>query len=88
MIALIRLFVLVMLVLTLVYFGLSFWSRLVRRRKLGAHYDSHDVPGSRDEFIARGLRRYDRSLRRRLLLLVYILPLSLIALLVYLVNFA
>lgn len=88
MIALVRLFVPVMVLLTLVYFGLSIWSRQVRRRKLGAHYDSHDVTGTREEFIARGLRRYDRSLRRRLLLLVYILPLSLIALMVYLVNFA
>jgi hypothetical protein len=44
-------------------------------------------PGDRDAYIAEGMAQYERSLRRKLLWLVYILPVTAIGLLIWLTNF-
>ncbi|MCC6305668.1 MAG: hypothetical protein IT545_10795 [Rhodobacteraceae bacterium] len=96
MIALVRLAALLFVVLTLIYVSVSLYDRSLRRERLEKRWDSRHTPGphppdrpqDRAEFIARGLRRYDRSVRRRLLLLVYVIPVTVIAILVWLVNFA
>ncbi|EPX82971.1 hypothetical protein [Salipiger mucosus] len=74
-------------VLTVIYLALSAWSRSVRRRKLQARWDARGGPGTRADYVARGLRAYDRSLRRKLILGVYIVPACVVALIVYLTNF-
>ncbi|TDK48944.1 hypothetical protein [Antarcticimicrobium luteum] len=77
-----------LIVLTVVYVVLSIYSRRVRRRKLAERWDSKDVlTVDRETFIRRGLERYDRSFRRKLILGVYIVPLTLIAILIYVTNF-
>lgn len=43
--------------------------------------------GDRDAFIREGLEDYDDSFRRKLILLIYIVPVVLVAVTVYLVNF-
>ncbi len=87
MIAPIRLIFMLLIVLTVVYIILSLWSRRTRRRKLETYWDEKGHKGDRDAFITRGLRQYDRSIRRKLLLAVYIVPLLLIAVLIYVMNF-
>ena len=87
MLALLRLLGVGFVVLTVVYAGLSLWSRRVRRRKLEAEWDAAQGPGGRDAFVAEGLADYDRTLRRKLILGVYVIPLCLIGLIVYLTNF-
>lgn len=87
MLALLRLLLIGFAVLTVIYAALSLWSRRVRRRRLEREWDEAQGPGSRERFVADGLRHYDRSLRRKLILGVYILPLCLIALITYLTNF-
>ena len=87
MLDLLRLLLIGFAVLTVIYAALSLWSRRVRRRRLGREWDEAQGPGSRERFVADGLRHYDRSLRRKLILGVYILPLCLIALITYLTNF-
>jgi len=87
MLALLRLLGVGFVVLTVVYAGLSLWSRRVRRRKLGAEWDAAQGPAAREAFVAEGLADYDRSLRRKLILGVYVIPLCLIGLIVYLTNF-
>jgi hypothetical protein len=44
-------------------------------------------PGNREAYIAEGMAQYERSLRRKLLWLVYILPVSAMVLLIWLTNF-
>lgn len=88
MLPMLRLFFVLMVVLTVIYVIVSIWSRRVRRRKLAERWDSKDVlTVDRETFIARGLQKYDRSFRRKLILLIYIIPLTLILLIVYVTNF-
>lgn len=87
MIAPIRLIFVLLIVLTVVYIALSLWSRSVRRGKLETYWDEKGLSGDREDFIRRGLKRYDNSIRRKLLLGVYVVPLALIAVLVYVTNF-
>jgi len=86
--ALIRLFVIAFAVLSIVYLSLSLYSRAKRRDKLEAEWDEGGVETPRDRFVQAGLKDYDGSLRRKLILGVYIVPLCLVVLIIYLVNFA
>jgi len=87
MFALMRLVVVGFVVLTIVYICLSLYSRMVRRSKLAAQWDDNP-DGDREAFIQSGLEDYDHSLRRKLILGVYVVPTVLIAVIIYLTNFA
>ena len=87
MIGFIRLFVMLMVVLTVFYVSLSFYSRAVRRSKLKQKWHDGKHLVDRDTFVQRGLERYDGSIRRKLILGVYIVPVGVIALIIYLTNF-
>ena len=88
MLVMLRFLLPLLVVLTVIYIAVSIYSRSVRRRKLAERWDSKDVlTVDRDTFIRRGLERYDRSLRRKLILGVYIVPLTVIAILIYVTNF-
>jgi hypothetical protein len=69
--------------LTIIYFLVSIYSRSVRREKLEkAWAEEHPGNGNlaeRDAYVADGLARYDKGLRRKLILLVYIVPVALVA---------
>lgn len=88
MIGLLRLLVVGFLGLSVLYLCLGFWSRSVRRRKLGEEWDEEGRTGDREAFIREGLRDYDLSLRPKLLLGVYVIPMLIIGLIIYLNNFA
>lgn len=85
--AVLRLFVIAFIVMLIVYFILSAWSRSVRRTKLGNEWDEGGGTGDRDAFIKQGLTDYDGSLRRKLILGVFVVPYLVIGVLVYVVNF-
>jgi len=87
MLAFAKLFLILMVALTVVYVSLSFYSRSVRRDKLEAEWDTGPGEGDRDAFVREGLKAYDGSLRRKLILGVYIVPLALIGFIVYATNF-
>nr|WP_298258073.1 hypothetical protein [uncultured Litoreibacter sp.] len=87
MFAVLRLSVIAFIVMLVVYFVLSAWSRSVRRSKLGAEWDEEGRSGDRDAFIEQGLAEYDGSLRRKLILGVFVVPYLVIGVLVYVVNF-
>lgn len=74
-------------VLTVIYFIISAWSRSVRKEKLEDEWDHEIREGNRDAFIEQGLKEYDRSLRRKLILGVYVIPLVFILVMIYVVNF-
>lgn len=87
MLALVRLVIICFVLMTVIFVALSFWSRAVRKRKLAAEWDEEIREGDREAFIDEGLEAYSHSLRRKLILLVYIVPILLIGVIVYLVNF-
>ena len=87
MLALARLIIISFAIMTVVYVALSLWSRSVRKRKLAREWDEEIRTGDREAFIDEGLEVYSHSLRRRLILLVYIVPVVVIGTIVYFVNF-
>ncbi|MBR9844425.1 MAG: hypothetical protein GYB25_14795 [Rhodobacteraceae bacterium] len=87
MFALLRLSVIGFVVLTIIYVALSFYSRAVRRDKLEAEWDEEGMTGDKEAWVDEGLEDYDGSLRRKLILGVYIVPVTLVIVLIYFVNF-
>ena len=88
MFALARLIFVGFIVLTVIYVCLSLYSRSVRRGKLRAEWDEEGYEGDRDAFVEQGLQEYDQSLRRKLILGVYIIPVTVVAVIIYLTNFS
>ncbi|MFY9212711.1 MAG: hypothetical protein WAO69_16475 [Aestuariivita sp.] len=82
-----RLMVTLFVALTIVYVCLSFYSRSVRRTKLEERWHQEGIGGDKETFIREGLEEYDGSIRRKLILGVYVVPLVVIALLIYVTNF-
>lgn len=74
-------------ILTVIYIALSIWSRRVRRGKLRREWQDTGRPGEEDAYIEAGLKEYDGSLRRKLIWGVYIVPMAVIAAIVYWTNF-
>ena len=88
MIGLLRAAVLAFVLLSVVYVIVSIYSRSVRREKLEKRFDEGDVGGDRDAYIAQGMTKYEKGLRKRLIWLVYIIPITVVGVLIYLVNYA
>ncbi len=87
MIAIIRLAVFGFIGLSVVYLVVSVYSRSERREKLEKQFDAGDVAGERDAYIEAGMQAYRHGLRRKLILLVYVIPAVVVAVTVYLVNY-
>ncbi|MRH21525.1 hypothetical protein [Rhodovulum strictum] len=87
MFALLRFLLLGFVVLTVVYVAVSLYSRAERRRKLRRHWDERIGTGDRDAFVRKGLALYDRSLRRKLILGVYVIPMIVVCTIIYIVNY-
>jgi len=90
MIGLIRNIVIIFLILTVVYVILSQWSRWRERMRLSENYraqtDLFRENETEDAFIARGMVRYNRSLRPKLFLSVYAIPGGIATLLIWLAQ--
>lgn len=90
MIGLIRNIVIIFLILTVVYVILSQWSRWRERVRLAEDYRAQTElfrqSETEDDFISRGMRRYNRSLRPKLFLSVYAIPGAIATLLVWLAQ--
>ena len=87
MIALARLLILLFFALSIIYIIVSIRSRQIRKRKLRSEWREKGQVGAEEDFLREGLADYDSSLRKKLILLVYIVPLAVIAYIVYAVNF-
>lgn len=72
--------------LTVIYWIISAYSRSVRREKLENEFDAGGIAGLREDFVARGMAQYEHGLRKRLILLVYVVPVVLIVVIAYVVN--
>lgn len=87
MIAIIRLVVFGFLGLSVLYILISLYSQSVRRESLEKKFDAGGIEGERDAYITAGMIAYQKGLRRQLIWLVYIVPMGVIAVTVYLVNY-
>ncbi len=87
MIAIIRLIFFGFIGLTVVYWLVAIYSRSVRRERLEKEFDAGGVEGSRDDYIKAGLDAYEHGLRRKLIVLVYIIPAVIVAATVYYVDY-
>ncbi|MGL4320147.1 MAG: hypothetical protein ACRCS3_04725 [Paracoccaceae bacterium] len=81
-----RLVIFGFLVLSVVYLLVSIYARSVHREALEKEFDAGGIDGSREAFIDQGMASYKDSLRRKLLLLVYIVPMAVVGLTIYFVN--
>jgi uncharacterized membrane protein len=81
-----RLIFMALVVLTVVYFLVAVYSRSVRREKLEKQWAAEGLEGDRDAWIEAGMKAYEKGLKRRLLWLIYIVPMVAFAATIYFVN--
>ncbi len=86
----IKLVVIGFVALTIVYWSVSIYSRSVRREKLEKSW-SADHPQStdkaaRDDYIAKGMADYDSGFRKKLIFLVYVVPVVTVSAILILTN--
>ncbi len=86
MIGLIRLAVFGFLALSVVFVCLSFYSRAVRKGKLRTEWEAGPKDVDEETFLDQGLKEYEGSLRRKLIWGVYVVPIVVIAVIIYLTN--
>ena len=92
MIGMLRAGVLAFVLLTVVYLLVSVYSRSVRREKLEDAWDTDPAREGaakveRDAYIEAGMEAYRHGLRRKLIWLVYIIPMAVVLATVYAVNY-
>lgn len=86
--ALVRLFGLLFVLCTIAYLLVSIYSRSVRTEKLEKRWDADRPDGiDRDTYVREGLKAYDTSFRRKLILLIYVVPFVAVAVTVYVTNY-
>ena len=73
--------------MTVVYLLLSVYSRSVQREELEKRFDAGDGDGARDAYIEAGMRDYEKSLRKKLIWLVYVIPAIVFVAVFYGLNF-
>lgn len=83
----IRLAVVGYVALTVVYFVMKIYLRSVHRENLEKEFDVGDGMGDRSAHIERGMAHYDKSLKKRLLWLIYIIPTVAVVVTIYILNF-
>lgn len=92
MFALVRNFIIIFLLLSVAYAILSFTARLKHRSRLESEYktqsDLRQMSEEKDVFIARGMKKYARSYKPKLILGVYVLPGLIMGFLIYLAQYA
>lgn len=86
MIIWVRNIVIILFILTLIYLALSTVSRFHYRRKLLTDYKAAHAKTPQEDFMAKGMQKYERSLKPKLFIGVYLFPLAVISLLIYLAQ--
>lgn len=88
MLGLLKLLIFGFAFLTLVYLAVSVYARSARAQELRREWEERGGPGDRDAYVDEGMAQYRRSLARRLILLVYVVPVAAVGVIVYITNFA
>lgn len=75
-------------ILTVIYVLLTKYFRWNRERELKTRFDSGEVRANdRESYVARGMAKYENSLTKKLLLGVFLLPIGIVVLLIYIADF-
>lgn len=86
----VRLVVFGFLALSVVYLCISLYSRSVRREKLEEEWNDtapeDATPDMRADFIAKGMAVYESGLRKKLILLVFVIPPLVVGTIIYFIN--
>lgn len=88
MLGALRLLFLLFVVLTLIYLVLGYVLRQIALREAEQRYEALGKRIDWETFLEREMKAYDRAMRRKLIIAVYILPTAFVAALIYFVNFA
>ncbi|GGO34107.1 hypothetical protein GCM10010991_24420 [Gemmobacter aquaticus] len=86
MLGILRAWLVALVILTVFYWLLRTYFRSTRREALEKRFDEEGLTGDRDIWVEAQMKDYGRSLKLRLLWLVYILPLAAIAGIIFYVN--
>ena len=81
-----RLIFMALVVMTIVYFFVSLYSRSVRREKLEKQWVADGLEGDRDAWIEAGMKAYEGGLKKKLLWLIYIIPMVVFVTIIIFVN--
>ncbi|MFZ1468660.1 MAG: hypothetical protein WAT09_06730 [Paracoccaceae bacterium] len=81
-----RLGVVTLIGLTVIYVVVGIYSRSVRREKLEKRWVAEEMQGDRDLWIEGGMRAYEAGLKRKLLWLIYIIPMVVFVVIISFVN--
>jgi hypothetical protein len=85
--AILKIYFVAFVVLTVFYGLLRLYSRSLRKEKLEERWDETKPEGiSREDYVRQGLASYDRSVRPKLIALIYVVPFFVIAITIYMVN--
>ncbi|WP_200832648.1 hypothetical protein [Candidatus Halocynthiibacter alkanivorans] len=87
MIGAIRLLIMGYLALGVLFVLVSLYSRSVRREKLEKRWHAEGQAGERADFVRAGLAEYDQGPRKKLILLIFIVPPIVVAVMLYVTNF-
>ncbi len=74
MIAFLRFFIPLLIVQTIAYVVVSLRARARERERLQSQWRDEGQPGDQEAFVEAGLEVYEKSLRHKLLLAIYIVP--------------
>lgn len=88
--ALVRLVIFGGIALTVLYLAVGWFARSTRRERLEKEWDAANPggdPAERAAFVEKGMAEYHASLRPKLVLLVYVVPVLAALALIYLINF-
>ena len=87
MIGLVRNLVIIIAVLTVIYWVLSYIGRRRAADKVRGDYSAGKTELTEDAFMDAGIARYQKSLRRKLIVGVYLIPLFFAGVLIYLAQY-
>jgi Ca2+/Na+ antiporter len=87
----VRLVVMGFVVLTVIFICVSLYSRSVRRERLEKEWDANPAEGAdgtaRTAYIEAGMVEYLSGYRRRLVLLIYVVPTIVVGIIIYVTNY-
>ena len=81
-----RLMIMALVALTVVFVSLWFYFRTAKRDKLELEWHEKGMPTSKENYVGEAMQEYDGSLKKRLIWGVYVVPSTLIAILIYVTN--
>ena len=88
MIIWIRNIIFIVFILSVIYVLLSSSGRMRQRHRLNSQYKTDKPETDKDDFIEQGLVKYDRSMKPKLFLFVFIIPIIVIGTLIFFAQYS